>query len=216
MADSDFRPSSPVVAPACFHLDKIPFALSLENEALSVSMDGPQSLTLEAPPRTDLFIASDGANPTDHSPRLMFRPNSQFILTAKIRPTFRAKWDAGALLIYNDSSHFAKFCYEMDYRGDSRIVSVVCNGTADDCNSMAVPGGSAYLRAVGNVTRDVATFYFSENGKSWFLIRTFRLHRAQNLRIGFCAQSPAGEGCLVRFEEIDCQFRAPADYWAGD
>lgn len=194
----------------------IPYAMHFENKALNCKIINENHLKIVAPANTDLFIAPDGGYETDKSPRLIFKPDSDFILTAKITPDFKSKWDAGVLLIYNDSKHFAKFCFESDFRGQPRVVSVVCNDVADDCNSMAVSNKDVYYRIIGSTKGNTFGFYYSDNGKTWFPIRGFKLDKTDNLQIGFSAQSPTGIECGVDFEDISFQNRKPNDYWAGD
>lgn len=194
----------------------LPWPAVLENAARSCRVLGPAEFELVAPGKTDLFVSPEGDYRTDRSPRVLFRPEGPFILTTKITPEFRTKWDAGDLLLFNDATHFAKFCYEQDYQGTPRVVSVVCNGTADDCNSMAVPEGAVYFRIVGAVPGETFTFYTSPDGENWFSLRSFRLMRTEALRVGFSAQSPVGDGCVVRFSEIRVERRVPKDRWLGD
>ncbi len=200
----------PLVLPAS------PWPVALENPAAECRVTAPNVLELTAPAKTDLFVAPNGKGARDRSPRVVFQPDGPFLLTAKITPEFRTKWDAGVLLLYSDATHFAKFCYEMDYRGTPRVVSVVANGTGDDCNSMPVPEGSVYCRIAGSVPGDTFAFYTSTDGREWYLVRTFRLTQTTNLRAGFSAQSPEGEGCRVRFSEIAIERRAPKDFWSGE
>jgi len=197
-------------------LKAIPYVMYFENVPLDYKIKGDNQIWFSAPPNTDLFIAPDGGFEINKSPRLIFKPDSDFIFTAKIQPDFKSKWDAGALLIYNDGKHFAKFCFEKDYKQVSRVVSVVCNEVADDCNSMAVTTKEVYYRITGSVKGNTFTFYYSENGKSWFLVRTFRLDKADNIRIGFTVQSASGKPCSADFSDIDFQPRKPVDWWNGN
>ncbi|HJV77709.1 MAG TPA: DUF1349 domain-containing protein [Paludibacter sp.] len=167
-----------------------------------------------APANTDLFVMPGFS--INKSPRLVFKPDSDFILTAKITPDFKSKWDAGVLMLYNDSTHFAKFCFEEDFKGQPRVVSVVCNDISDDCNSMAITAKWIYYRITGSTKSNTFCIYYSENGKSWFPIRGFKLDKTDNLRIGFSAQSPSGKGCSVDFEEIYLQERKLKDFWVGE
>lgn len=194
----------------------VPWTPALENSAVTCHVESPTALLLAAPPYTDLFISPGAEFKTDKSPRVVFRPEGPFILTAKVRPEFRNKWDAGVLLIYSDAEHFAKFCFEQDFQGRPRIVSVVCNGTGDDCNSAPIPEAAVYLRITGSSKRNTFGFYASADGKEWFPIRTFRLQKTDNLRIGLSAQSPAGDGCTVHFTDISVQRRELNDVWKGD
>jgi len=194
----------------------IPYLLHFENAPLNYLVTGDNGLKISAPANTDLFISPDGLYEINKSPRLVFKPDSDFILTAGIKPDFKSKWDAGVLLIYNDSKHFAKFCFESDFKGQPRVVSVVCNEVADDCNSMAVDKNEVYYRIIGSTKANTFNFYYSADGKSWFPIRSFRLDKTNNLFIGFGAQSPTGKGCEVNFSDIDLQQRKPVDIWLGN
>jgi regulation of enolase protein 1 (concanavalin A-like superfamily) len=79
-----------------------------------------------------------------------------------------------------------------------------------------VPGGEIYFRITGAVPGDTFSLYFSRDGKSWSLVRGFRLEKTDALRVGFSAQSPVGEGCSVKFSEIKLERRAPKDWWTGE
>ncbi|MFC2098761.1 DUF1349 domain-containing protein, partial [Bacteroidota bacterium] len=97
-----------------------------------------------------------------------------------------------------------------------RVVSVVCNGVADDCNSMAIHKNEIYYRIVGSTTGKTFGLYYSDDGESWFPIRTFGLDQTDNLQIGFSVQSPSGSGCTADFSEIDFQQRKITDWWKGE
>lgn len=195
----------------------LPWPVALENTATSCRVLGPAELELAAPAKTDLFISPDGKYRINLSPRLLFRPEGPFILTARVKPELNAMWDAGALLLFNDPEHFAKLCFERDPRGLARVVSVVCNGTADDCGSLPVPvpDGAVYYRITGSAPGDTFSFYASIDGETWHLVRSFRLARTDALRVGFSTQSPSGGGCTARFSEITLERRVPQDYWSG-
>lgn len=197
-------------------ISAILYPMHFENKALDYKVISDNHLKIVAPANTDLFISPDGGYAIDKSPRLIFRPDSDFILTARITPDFQSKWDAGVLIIFNDSKHFAKFCFESDFTGQPRVVSVVCNEVADDCNSMAISTKDVYYRIIGSAKGNTFGLYYSENGKTWFPIRGFKLDKTDNLQIGFSAQSPTGKSCSVDFSEINFQNRKPNDYWKGE
>jgi Uncharacterized conserved protein len=194
----------------------IPYPLKFENVPLSYNVTDSCSLSIVAPGKTDLFISPDGRYKVNKSPRLIFKPDSDFIFSARIEPDFKTKWDAGVLLVYNDETHFAKFCFEVDYKGTPRVVTVVCNETADDCNSMAISSKAVYYRMSGSARGKTFNFYYSSDGKDWYLVRAFKLDKVDNLRIGFSAQSSVGKECNVGFSEIDLQQRKLNDFWKGN
>lgn len=195
-------------------IGSIPYTMFFENMPSDYRV-GENAISISAPGKTDLFISPDGAYSINKSPRLIFKPDSDFIFSSKIELEFRSKWDAGVLIIYNDNRHFAKFCFESDFMGQPRIVSVVCNETADDCNSMPVTGNFVFYRIIGSSKNNTFGLYYSSDGSSWFPIRSFKLDRFNNIRIGFSAQSPSGNGCTVNFSNIDLQQKKPTDIWNG-
>lgn len=198
-------------------ISAIPWPLMLVNEAVSSRTTGDNKIVLSAPGKTDLFITPDGNYRVDKSPRLVFKPDGPFILTARVKPDFNSIFDAGALVLYNDEQHFAKLCFEMDFKGVQRLVSVVCNETADDCNAIPIKEEAIYLRIIGSSLRDTFSFYSSTDAKVWFMHRSFRLAKVDNLLAGFSAQAPVGDTpCLVQFSEIKLEQREPKDYWVGD
>jgi len=194
----------------------IPYVMHFENVPLNYQVTGDHELSITAPENTDLFISPDGYYAINKSPRLVFKPDSDFILSARITLDFKSKWDAGALVVYNDTKHFAKFCFESDFKGQPRVVSVVCNEVADDCNSMAIAGNEVFYRISGSTKGDTFIFYYSADGTSWFPVRTFKLDKTDHLTIGFSAQSPTGKECEVHFSGIDLQQRKIADMWQGN
>ena len=196
-------------------INAIPYLMNFQNSFIDFKITGGNSLKITAPDHTDLFISPDGRYEINKSPRLLFKPDSDFIFTSKIKLEFKSKWDAGVLLIYNDTKHFAKFCFESDFRGQARVVSVVCNETADDCNSMIVDKNEIFYRIIGSTIGKTFGFYYSTDGKSWFPIRSFKLGKADNIKIGFSVQSPTGDKCTAEFSRIDLQQRK-ADFWEGN
>ncbi len=196
-------------------LKAIPYPIFSSNNPLNYEITSDSSLRLSAPAHTDLFISPDGGFKVNSAPRLLFEPDSDFIFTSKIQLDFLSKWDAGVLLVYVDSTHFAKFCFEKDYTGQPRVVSVVCNETCDDCNGMPINDNYVYYRIIGSKNGKAFTFYYSADAINWFLIRSFKLDKIDKLRLGFCAQSPAGERCSVEFSKIKFENKKPEDFWKG-
>jgi regulation of enolase protein 1 (concanavalin A-like superfamily) len=79
------------------------------------------------------------------------------------------------------------------------IVSVVTRGTSDDCNSQAIDGNSAWLRAAR--FKGGFAFHASLDGERWELIRHFGLPNSE-VQIGFEVQSPTGNGCRATFADV--------------
>ena len=113
---------------------------------------------------------------------------------------FATKWDAGALMLWGDDHHWAKLSFEFSPDGKPTLVTVVTRGLSDDCNSVQLSADSVYLRIAKSGTTYV--FYFSRNGQSWQILRTFSLDTELPVRVGFESQSPAGPGAVAKFSTI--------------
>jgi hypothetical protein len=72
---------------------------------------------------------------------------------------------------------------------------------SDDSNGVLVDDPHAYLRLA--VAERTIAFHASRDGSWWELVRYFSLEAPlTDVRVGFSAQSPTGEGCRATFAEI--------------
>jgi regulation of enolase protein 1 (concanavalin A-like superfamily) len=172
-----------------------------------------EKLTISSPANTDWFIDPQGADNVENAPALLFPSLGPCMLSANISVTPAAKYDAGALVVYEDPHSWGKFALELSPQGKLTIVSVVTKGTSDDCNAFSAtsPG---FLRL--SKLEQAYAFHFSQDGKFWSLIRYFKLMDFANPRIGFLSQSPTGNGCTVQFTEIHFELRLLADIRSGE
>jgi hypothetical protein len=140
-----------------------------------------------------LFLAGTQAQTTD-SVRLAAIPRGLFWENSPIH--FEAEKE-GAIVLKADSLNWIKFCFEKDYTGQKRVVSVVTKGISDDCNSAASTANTIYYKIAkaGNVI----TLYYSAEGRNWFL-----------------AQSPTGQHCTVLFSDIHYSTRKIGDPYLGE
>ena len=176
-------------------------------------VDGAQ-LTLTAGRETDLFCDPGGKPPRRDAPALLFQTEGDFVLSAKVAVDFKATFDAGVLLIFEDDSSWAKLCFERSPQGEPTIVSVVTKNLSDDANAMTKPN-PVYLR-VARLGQAYA-FHASNTGEQWELIRHFSLSAVPgvNPKVGFLAQSPTGEGCTATFSDVSFQRRTLEDIRSG-
>jgi len=191
----------------------IPFPLSIENKPLNYSVNG-GVLTIEAGAKTDMFRDPNVTYNTDNAPKLLFTPDDDFVLTARIEHDFIYKWDGGAIVLKADGLHWIKFCFEKDYTGIHRVVSVVTNDISDDCNSVARTQNFVFYKIAkaGNVI----TLYFSGDGKNWYLVRHLQFNAKGPLKLGFLAQSPTGTRNKVMFSAITYQHKKIKDPYTGE
>jgi regulation of enolase protein 1 (concanavalin A-like superfamily) len=170
------------------------------------------TLSITAGKGTDWFVSPmDGAR-RENSPRLVFQPADDFVLSARVTVDFRSQWDAGLLVLYVNDDTWAKLCVEMTIEKHPAIVSVVTRGLSDDNNSIAVAGKSVYLKVAK--AGQAIFFYASEDGQNWKIIRAFSFGPGVKVRVGFSSQSPVGEGCTTVFDQIT-YLATRVDLWTG-
>jgi regulation of enolase protein 1 (concanavalin A-like superfamily) len=194
-------------------LPSIPFKLRWEYRPNHFAVEG-NTLTIVAGEKTDMFRDPNVTYNTDNAPKLLFTPDEDFVLTASIHHTFKEKWDGGAIVLKTDSLNWVKFCYEKDYTGARRVVSVVTRNISDDCNSVSFPTDKAFFKVAK--AGPVITLYCSADGKSWLLVRHFQLEKHQRLSVGFLAQSPMGKDCSVDFSDIKYERKKISDPYTGN
>lgn len=191
----------------------IPKPLFWENEPKKCSFDG-KVLNIIAGEKTDMFRDPNVTYNTDNAPKLMFNPDENFVLSAKIEHNFVNKWDGGAIVLKSDSLNWVKFCFEKDYTGAKRVVSVVTKDISDDCNSIALTSNSVYYKIAK--ADNVITLYYSPDNKKWFLVRHFQFDAKANFTVGFLAQSPLGKKCDVKFSNIQYKAVKIKDPYLGE
>lgn len=198
---------------ASMKLPSIPFSLYWENKPVSTTITG-NKLVITAGAKTDMFRDPNVTYNTDNAPKLLFKPDNDFVLTAAVEHDFTNKWDGGAIVLKADSLNWVKFCFEKDYTGAKRIVSVVTKNVSDDCNSAEIKANKVFykLAKAGNVI----TLYYSLTGKDWLLIRHLQFDLPQGFAVGFLAQSPTGESCTVTFSDITYEAKKIKDPYAGE
>ncbi|HEV3224840.1 MAG TPA: DUF1349 domain-containing protein [Puia sp.] len=195
------------------HLPSIPYGLFWENTPKSFSVHGDQ-LVIIAGKETDMFRDPNVTYNTDNAPKLLFEADDNFVLTASIEHAFTNKWDGGAIVIKQDSVNWIKFCFEKDYTGAKRVVSVVTKGISDDCNSVQMNTNKVYYKMAK--ADNVITLYCSTDGIKWYLIRHLQFDTYKGFKIGFLAQSPTGKFCEVKFSNIVYNKKKIKDPYLGE
>ena len=194
-------------------LPSLPFALEPEGSPPPGCRVRSGALTLTAAANTDLFVDPAGAERIPDAGRFAgLPPGGDFTLAARVSVEFASTFDAGVLLVYAAERQWAKLCFEYSPQHRPTAVTVVTRQTSDDCNSFEVDGNTLWLR----ITRSGAAwaFHASTDGAWWRLLRYFTLDKGL-ARVGFMAQSPAGEGCAAAFDHITFRSGAPGDLRDG-
>jgi uncharacterized protein len=170
-------------------------------------------LILTAAPGTDLFADPGNPGPLPDAGRFAgLPPAGDFTLAAQVSVEFGGMYDAGALLLYAAERQWAKLCLEYSPQLRPTAVTVVTRGTSDDGNGFEVDGTTLWLRITRSGT--AWAFHASTDGSWWRLLRYFALG-PDPVRVGFLAQSPAGQGCSASFDHISFQPGAPENLRDG-
>lgn len=158
-------------------------------------------LTMQSEPRSDWFTDPATGDQASNGTVLCAAAAGDCQVSALVSVNFGATFDAGVLFVHQGPDDYAKLCFELSPAGARTVVSVVTSGSSDDANGPEVVDEQVYLRV--SKFGDAIAFHWSTDGHYWNVQRYFRLRKpAAETVIGFCAQSPTGEGCEVRFSEI--------------
>lgn len=165
--------------------------------------------------KTDFFNSPDGAEPVASAPLLLKElDNSRpFTFTVAVEPSFTQTYDAGAVYLFHDRMLWQKMAYEMDERGNKRIVTVRTVNTSDDNNHDVVLRERVYMK-ISSDTKNVG-FYYSLDGKEWQLVRLYRNEYPAKIYIGISSQSPLGNGISARFSHFDFSESAIENFRMG-
>jgi uncharacterized protein len=204
---------------AALKLPGLPFALEPQGAPPPNCLVRGGTLILTSAANTDMFLDPAGPVPALDAPdagRLIgLPPGGDFTLAAKVSVGFGSMYDAGVLLVYLSERYWAKLCFEYSPQRVPTAVTVVTRETSDDSNSFEVSGDSLWLR----ITRSgrAWAFHASVDGSWWRLLRYFALDApgGELARVGFLAQSPAGESCTATFDQITYSPGAPKNLRDG-
>jgi len=194
------------------HIAPLPFALHPLGEPAELVVDE-NTVRIAAGRRADWFVDPASGVARMNAPALVGAVTGDFLFAARVEVAFAATFDAGALVVRRDETTWGKLAFERSPNAEAMVVSVVTKGTSDDCNSTLVDGGFTWLR-IARIGHAFA-FHASADGQSWNLVRHFRLEAADDLELGFEAQSPLGEGCAATFSEITFAARTLAELRDG-
>lgn len=181
-------------------LPGFPFPLHWHLPPAAWAIDSEGRLSLTASEKTDWFISPEGNFSAQNAAALLFDCHPPAILSARVTVNYASLFDAGALVVYQNPTCWAKLCLELSPLRRLMIVSVVTKEVSDDSNAYLIEGNSAYLR-ISCLGKGFA-FHASADGKRWNLIRHFALGSFEDFQMGFLVQAPTGAGCTALFEDV--------------
>jgi len=188
-------------------IDAIPFPLEVYNSPVNYTI-GNNSIEITAKGKTNLFNSPGGTSSVQTAPMILFQPDEDFTLTAKVTGNLKAIYDVAALVVYQDKNTWAKFCYENSVKEKPTIVSVVTRTYSDDCNSLET--GKAVYLAIVRKGKEFSFFYSIEE-KDWTMIRSFHLDVDKKVKVGFASHGSRGDGFTAIFSDIKYKAEAIDD-----
>src|SRR3974377_355954 len=78
-------------------LQGIPGPMVWQTAPLQWKTEPPGSLSITAGKQTDWFVSPMDGTRRDSSPRLLFQPGDDFVLSTRVSVDFRSQWGAGVL-----------------------------------------------------------------------------------------------------------------------
>lgn len=182
--------------------------------AASTYDPGPGRLSITAEAGTDWSNDPLTGGRRSSAAALVFTPDRDFMLSARVSVDFQGVFDAGVLCLRQSQEQWAKLCFERSPQAQSMVVSVVTRTTSDDANALVIQADAVYLRVLR--TGPAYAFHFSLDGSTWHFVRLFRLGDGQApVQVGFLAQAPDATPCTSTFEEITLSTSVPPDLRNG-
>ncbi|MDJ1471759.1 DUF1349 domain-containing protein [Cytophagaceae bacterium YF14B1] len=196
-------------------IKSVPYSWTWVDKPELYKVTSPNSLQITAAKGTDLYTFVDGSYYTNNAPKLLFKPDSNFIFSAKVKTPFNSMYDGGAILLYSDGENWAKLLFEkLDEKHIGVGSSVIKDKKTDDNYHIQVAAKEIYLKVAK--AGKVFCFYYSTDGKTWNILRTFAYATTAPMQIGFYAQSPKGPKCVVDFLDIRYVPRGFKDFNTGE
>jgi uncharacterized protein len=156
---------------------------------------------------TNLFRAPGGGFNMVNAPMVLASADKDFTLVARVSAQLVERYDVGALVLYQDETHWAKLCFENSAHKEATVVTVVTRDRSDDANSETIASPFVYLALARH--GDEFSLHFSRDGREWRLARHFEQAFADTLKVGFAAHSDANPHFVVSFSEIAYRPAAP-------
>jgi hypothetical protein len=165
-------------------------------------------LRVKAMEGTDFFNNPEDSSITASAPFLYREIQGDFTATLRLKPDFSDVWNAGALMMYADSTHWIKFAFENSDATGPGIVSVVTRDFSDDANGAVLnEEESIWLRLVRK--GDLYALHWSRDGEKYFMARLSRMPPFEWVKVGLEAQSPVGEPAIHEFTYLNLTDSVP-------
>lgn len=176
-----------------------PKRLTLRHGVADIVVDG-DAITVTAPARTNSFSDPGSGREEFNAPVVSLDASGDFAFSARVAVDLRQTYDAAGLFAAIGDRRWFKGVLEFTDLGHPAIVSVVTDGVSDDANGERWDEPAVWLQVVrrGNLW----CVHFSVDGETWRMTRYFGLNAPAQVQVGLTVQSPLGEGCRVRYDNL--------------
>lgn len=147
---------------------------------------------------TDFFNNPENEEITATAPLLFRQVEGDFVAIARVQPDFADTWNAAALMIHIDSTHWIKLAFENSDATGKSIVSVVTRESSDDANGVRLFSEDAIWLQVAR-KGDIYAMHWSEDGADFKMARLSRMPAAKEVKVGMEAQCPVGGPAKHKF-----------------
>lgn len=158
-------------------------------------------IMMEAGCGTNLFNDMCSDYRTADFPFYYAMQKGDFIIRCRITPEFKACYDLGSIVVYDNQNKWIKFAFENSDAGYPAIVSVITDEVSDDCNGVKINEKGIWMQIIRKGNN--FSLHYSTDKKEWVLARIFHLNMSHEIKLGISAQSPMGDSCMVKFEGLE-------------
>jgi regulation of enolase protein 1 (concanavalin A-like superfamily) len=163
---------------------------------------------------TDFFIDPENNKSTASAHFLFKEVKGDFITTLQVKPNFKDQWNACAILMIIDETHWIKLAFENSDATGKSIVTVVTRGISDDANGAVLNEfDTVWLKMIRK--GKLFAMHWSTNGKDYYMARLAAMPDSEVVKIGLEAQSPIGTAVLHEFKFLSIEQKTVEDLRKG-
>jgi regulation of enolase protein 1 (concanavalin A-like superfamily) len=184
------------------------------NEPKSFKLEQ-NSLTVVAEKGTDFFNNPEDGSIISTAPLLFKQIAGDFVAKALVRPDFSSMWNAVAIMVHIDSTHWIKFAFENSDATGQSVVSVVTKDLSDDANGVILAEQDMlWLKLIrkGNIY----SMLWSQDDKTYKMARLTAMPSVDSLKIGIEAQCPVGESATHEIRYFNVEKKTVEDLRKGE
>jgi len=160
-------------------------------------------------PQSDFICSPIDGKALSTAPFLYQEMEGDFLIRARIKPTFVSTYDACTLLVYANERHWLKTGYERTDFDANSIVTVATDVYSDESIGIDIEEDAVYVQIMrkGNVF----ACHYSTDGKRYLMSRKLRLDLPAKVKVGLSVQSPTGPGQTMAFSDLHISQTVPDD-----